>query len=593
MKKIGKSSAVSALFLLFFLSLSVAADSAEAQDLSINTSLSETKIFTGEQFTLTIQVESSGTHSMQLPELPDFDGARVISSNPSRSTSISIVNGRTTRTTSYTYTFIATNRGEYTVPSFNVMIDGQNYRTDSIRFEVVEKGNLSSESSQLPDIFVQVEVDEDQPVAGQQIVASVVLYFKQGIEVTSFQPAFGWRTDGFWKEELENVSQPRAESTIMNGVRYRKATLLRYALFPSRSGNMTLSEYGLTAGMRTQPNRNDPFGSFFGSGTNQRRVSLESEPLELAVRALPEREESVNMNAVGSFDIERSISTESVETGETFELKTTIKGTGNIPLTRRPEYNLPEQLEAFTPRESSDVERRGLTIRGERTFTQQLVTRTPGTLTIPAERVAVFDPSANRYQYKNLPELTIRVTPAPTFATASQQNNSVLQPVSGLAIWHTPATSRFYDSAWFWVFFALPFIALIVGWWRHRYIYKLLANSYFRRSELAIDTARSRLDKAKDELRENPNSKEVYNHVHKALSGYISDKLGLPEAGLGDQELIAKVESQSVNGQTLKSLRYLLDKCSTISFAPVGSKSDVEDDIEKAEILIKDLKKAL
>src|SRR5690625_7101908 len=79
-------------------------------------------------------------------------------------------------------------------------------------------------------------------MTGQQSVASIVLYFKQGMEVTSYQPTSGWRTDGFWKEELENIRQPQAESVILSGVRYRTATLLRYALFPTRSGELSLSE---------------------------------------------------------------------------------------------------------------------------------------------------------------------------------------------------------------------------------------------------------------------------------------------------------------------------------------------------------------
>lgn len=593
MRKIGNQPAAYFIFSFLLITFGFINEKGFGQDLSLNATLSETKIFTGEQFTLNIEVQSSGTHSMQLPELPDFAGARVISTNPSRSTSISIVNGRTSRTTSYIYTMIATEPGNYRVPSITVQIDGDPMQTSPINFEIVEKGNLSSGQSSYPDIFVQVEVDEGQPVTGQQVVASVVIYFKQGIEVTSFQPAFGWRTDGFWKEELQNVSQPQAESTILDGVRYRKATLLRYALFPSRSGTLTLSEYGLTVGMRTEPRRNDPFGSFFGAGTNHRRVSLESDPLELAIRALPEREESVNINAVGDFEVTRSVSSNAVEAGETFELKTRITGAGNIPLIRRPEYNLPEVLEAFTPRETSDVERRGLTIQGEKTFTQQLVTRTPGTIRIPAERVALFNPETRTYRYKTLPELSVDVTPAQTVVAGTSQSPHILQPVTGLAVWHNSGQAIYYRTAWFWILFALPFIALIAGWWRKRYIDRLLGDTAFRRAELAEQTARARLDTARQHLQSDENTKEIYNLVHKAVSGFISDKSGLPEAGFSDHDLIIKVEKQSVNGQTLKSLKYLLEKCNTISFAPAGTKSDIESDIEKAESLIKELKRAL
>lgn len=578
---------------LFFISILFNVRPAQGQDVTLDATLSETKIFTGEQFTLSIEVKSSGTHSMQLPQLPGFNGARIISSNPSRSTSISIVNGRTSRTTSYIYTLIATNTGSYTVPSIQVQIDGETMRTKPINFEVIEKGNLSSGESQMPDIFVQVEVDENQPVTGQQIVASIVLYFKQGIEVTSFQPAFGWKTDGFWKEELENISQPRAESAILSGQRYRKATLLRYALFPSRSGTMTLDEYGLTVGMRTQPSRNDPFGSFFGSGTNQRRVELRSEPLELSIQSLPEREASVDINAVGNVDIVRSLNKTEIETGETFELETRISGEGNIPLIRRPEFALPDQIEAFTPRETSSVERMGLTIRGEKIYTQQLVTRTPGTLTIPSERVAVFDPEAGRYRYHTLPSIELNVNPAPAAVADADRPGSILQPVTGLATWHPVQNRYIYQKTWFWIFFVLPVFALIAGYLRKRYIDRLMGDNQFRRAEFAGKVAAERMEKARTQLQEDNDVKELYNLIHKAISGFVSDKLGLPEAGLSDQELIQQIEQRSVNGQTLKNTKYILDKCKTISFAPAGTKDDIASDIEKADKLITDLKKAL
>ncbi|NBC27025.1 MAG: hypothetical protein GVY08_09200 [Bacteroidetes bacterium] len=593
MKKIGRISAVGIALTLLLLSPVLLHLDAAAQDLELNATLSETKVFTGEQFTISIEVQSSGSHSMQLPELPVIDGARIISSNPSRSTSISIINGRTTRTTSYIYTLIATETGNYQIPPIPVRIDNKTLQTNSVEFEVVEQGNLSDSNSSYPDIFIQVELDDETPFTGQQVIASIVLYFKQGIEVTSFQPSFGWRTDGFWKEELENISQPRAESTILDGVRYRKATLLRYALFPSRSGDMTLSAYGLSVGMRTRPDRNDPFGSFFGSGTNQRRVNLESDPLELTIASLPDQRESVDINAVGDFEISREISQMEIETGETVELKTTVTGAGNIPLLRHPEYDLPSVLETFTPRETSNVERRGLTIQGQKTFTQQLVTRTPGRLQIPSERVAVFNPETEQYSYVRLPEHTINVSSAPVTAASSSSGGRALTPVTGLAVWYSAATPAIYQQAWFWAFLVLPLLALIAGWWRKTYIDRLKGDHEFRRAELAEQTADERLKQAREDLRTDHEPKQVYNLVHKALTGYISDKTGLPEAGLSDNDLLTTVEHHSVNRQTLKSLKYLLDKCNTISFAPAGSDDAISSDIEKAETLINELKRVL
>ncbi|MEX2456873.1 MAG: BatD family protein [Balneolaceae bacterium] len=580
--------------LLLMILLGCFVNSAFSQDLTLETTVSDTKIFTGEQFSLSIQVKSSSSHNMALPALPDFNGARVLSPTPSRSTSVSIVNGQTTRTTTYTYSLIALDAGNYTIPSIDITVDDEVLQTDPIRIEVIEKGTLSDErDSQLPDIFVQVELNDENPVAGQQLIASIVLYFKENVEITSYQPAFGWRTDSFWKEEIENVTQPRAESTIKNGVRYRMVTLLRYGLFPSRSGELTLSEYELNAGIRSQARRNDPFGSFFGgAGTNQRRVTLESEPVTIQVRPLPEREESISMNAVGDFEVTRSVDKTQIVSGETIEIITTIEGEGNVPLIQRPEYNFPDGFDQFNPQESSDVERRGMNITGEKRFTELLVSRAPGNYQIPEERVAVFDPSANRYRYTTLSAIDFEVTPAPSQNVASSGSDVAVQPITGLAIWHNENTARFYHSAWFWIFLILPGIALLFSWRKKILIDKLLNDTAFRRYHTSYSTAQKRLDGAKTFL-EQDQPKQVYRELHKAITGFITDKLQLAEAGLTDQELITSIQAQSVNGEITKPLKSLLEKCNTISYAPAGSKKDIAEDIKKTEQLLEQLKQKL
>jgi hypothetical protein len=204
----------------------------------------------------------------------------------------------------------------------------------------------------------------------------------------------------------------------------------------------------------------------------------------------------------------------------------------------------------------------------------------------------VYDPESARYRYQTLPAINLTVNPAPTTAVADRPAG-VLQPVTGLAAWQTSQSTSLYQRAWFWVFLMLPVLALIVGRWRKHYIDRLMDDDHFRRSEFAEKLANERLEKARVKLNDGEDTRELYNQIHKAITGFVSDRLGLPEAGLSDSELLDQIEQNSVNGQTLKSTRYILDKCSTISFAPVGGKDDIESDIRKAEELIKDLKKTI
>lgn len=579
-------------YLLLVLTGILSASQVQAQEFSVDATVSENRIFIGEQFTVSVEVTGSSMRNVSLPQLPSIRGVGVLSSTPSRSTSISIVNGRTTTSTRYTFSLIAREQGNFTIPPITIEIDGETHSTNPIGIEIVERGNLSqSDGRQLPDIYLEVELDDINPVPGQQVVASIVLYFKQGVEITSFQPSAGWRTDGFWKEELQNIRQPQTESVIMHGVRYRKATLMRYALFPSRSGSLSLSEFPLSVGIRTQPSRNDPFGSFFGSGTNQRRVSVESEPLEITVRPLPAVQNAVSMNAVGDLRVERRLNVNEVEVGETIELITRIEGTGNIPLVRKPEFNFPEGLDFYTPQESSNVERRGLNIRGEKIFTELMVARAPGSFVIPEERVAIFDPANHRYRYVTLPALRFEAKPSSGTQIASANvNRGRLQPVSGLAVWSNTSTRPLHQTFLIWILLAIPVLALLIGYQQKHFRKKLSTDISFARSHRAAEKVKERLELARTAI-DNNKPKECYSVLHKAISGFITDKLSLPEAGLTDRELIQKVEEKGADPATIKSLRTMLNKCATITYAPVGNSDDQHTDADKTEKLISELKK--
>lgn len=566
---------------------------AAQQNFQLQATVSENKVFIGEQFNLHVEVSGSSMRDVSLPQLPDIDGIGILSSTPSRSSSISIVNGRTTTSTTYTYGLIARETGVFTIPPVTIEIDGEQFQTEAIEVEIIEKGQLSEDGRrQLPDIFLEVEVDQQNPVPGQQIVASIQLYFKQGIEVTSFQPNAGWRTDGFWKEELQNIRQPQAESVILDGVRYRTATLMRYALFPTRSGELTLSGFPLNVGVRTQ-SRDDPFGSFFGSLGSQRRVTLESEPLTIDVRNLPNAPNGISINAVGEMTVERVLTDNDVSVGETIELTTRISGEGNIPLVRKPEYNFPDNLEQYTPQESSNIERRGLTIRGEKIFTELLSPRAPGNYEIPTEQIAVYDPENGNYEYISLPALQISVSPGSSSQNIISSAEGVqIQPVTGLAVWSKSDYTSVFKKGWFWLLLIIPFAALGVAIRKRQLLLKLTTDKQFARAHRAEQVAKDRLSSARAIVDEG-DAKQIYNILHKALFGYLTDKFGLPEAGMSDEELLNHVKSTDINEMHQTQIKKILEKCATISFAPSGDRTDYRSDIIKTEKLITELNEQL
>jgi hypothetical protein len=592
MRETGKISLVTFFAFLGFLAGYTSA--AHSQDFTLEASLSENQVFVGEQFALTIEVKGSSLRSIDLPVMPQIDGIRILNATPSRGQSVSIVNGQTTMVTSYTYTLIGQDTGTFRIPPILISIDGEEQLTSALQVEVLPQRSLQRDPGQrLPDIFAEIELNDESPIVGQQLIASLVIYFKTGIEVTSYQPASGWRTDGFWKEQLENIEQPQAETVIMGDVRYRKATLLRFALFPSRSGDLTLSPFELNLGIRSRPQRNDPFGSVFGGlGTNQRRVTLETEEILLPIRRIEAPETGESIGAVGDFNITRRASVTQAYIGESIDVTTTISGEGNLPLISKPSYTFPENFEIYSPQEETDISRRGTTISGTRTFRDRVVPRTAGIFSIPEKLIAVFNPDNHRYNYITLPAIEIEVIrdPAATVADAGQNVN--LQLMTGLAVWQQSGRQNILNSNWIWIGFLIPLIALAIAWRQKKHVIRLQTDESFARAHHAWDRVEELLLKAESNVAED-NSKEVYNLLHKVITGYITDRTGLPEAGMSDSEIIDVTSKRVKNDNLIQDLKKILNKCANISYAPVESTEDIETDINRTRTLLKQLRAAL
>ncbi|MEX0724246.1 MAG: BatD family protein [Gracilimonas sp.] len=576
MTKIGK---LSQFFLLLCLGFTCFT-TAYAQEIQIEATLTETNIFAGEQVRLDVNVSGSSMGSVQQPELPEFDGLRWLRGNTSRGTKYALINGKPSVTYTFGYTLIAKAAGNYTIPPIEVEIDGETYRADPISFKVLDPATVDSgEAERSPDIYVRIEPNTENPVVGQQIVADVVLYFKNGVEVSSYQPTPGWKAEGFWKEELEYPQRAQTSSTIVNGVRYQKARLIQYALFPTKSGELTLSPFEINLSVRSRRGSSDPFGF----GMNQERMNIQSIPVTLNVQSLPTLEGAQFIGAVGDFEINRTVSNSNALVGESIEIITQITGTGNVPLVNKPAYELPEALEKYNPQETSAIDRTNRQISGTRTFTDIVIARNEDSYTIPEMKVAYFNPDRREYVIETLPELSFNVERDPD-ATVITQNDLQfnVKPITGLAQWTSASGVPLHQRSLVWIMIFFPILLTAGAFAFKKYHDRMSTDTAFARSRTAADKAAKTLAEA-DQTQD---IKKGYYLIEKALVQYITDKLNLPPAGLSPTLIISEV-GKIADTETTSELRRLLSKCETIAYAPNATQQALQTDINKTRELIK------
>ena len=599
MRKTGNMKFASRFFLfslLLFLPLFALSPTVTAQSVDVSASVNQRSVFQGERIVYTIRV-SGDFNDLSEPELPQLRGLQFGQTRPSvsRSQSISIINGEFQKTITFDYSYpISTpTEGRFTIPAANLTIDGKQVSTNSITVTVRARDTSADQpGDEQPDIFVQLELSNKNPVVGEEIVAKVVLYFRENIEILSYQPQSGWKAEGFWKEVLDDGRQPRAVSSMKNGIRYREASLIEYALFPTKSGELTISPFEISTTVRYERRRRDSFSSFFsGFGSNQRNVDLQTEPVTIEAVALENPPDAQFISAVGDFDISRSISQQEMLVGESLELVTTIKGRGNVPLISKPDYQKPDGFEIYNPKESSEVNRKNGHIVGEYTFTDIMIPRTPGSFTIPKIILSSYNPDRKRFEKTTLPSYTVTVKPDPNRQIASGDKTLLnVKPVLGLVSWEKDQSGYIWNTTWFPIIALLPFLITAGAYARKRYLDKLHGDEQFARSTKADAVAKERIEQAQSTGKEH--LKDAYGFLHKALAGYISDKLYLPASGLSDKEYVEAV-ADKLTQQQKNQLKRILTTASTIQFAPNPGNEAFQKDLEETEQLIKELKKAL
>ena len=233
-------------------------------------------------------------------------------------------------------------------------------------------------------------------------------------------------------EDLERRSFQRRV-----GNRTWLVTELRYAIYPQKSGRLTIPAIGFTA-REVQPGR-----SLLGARLG-RRLRLASEPIELEVKPvpasfsgevwLPARELTLTENW--------SINPESLNTGDSTTRTLTLvarglQGSQLPPLSSvQGSLNIPE-LRFYPDQESIDQTELSDGLQGQRIQSEALVARSGGSWQLPEIRVPWWNTETDSLQYAILPARNVSVaTPAPLDAASPNQPTTELSGAPAtLPVW--------------------------------------------------------------------------------------------------------------------------------------------------------------
>ena len=533
--------------------------------------------------------------------------------------STSIVNGKRTSTHQETYTYIvqALSEGTFTLPAATATVGKENCSTGEFTIEVVS-GEKRAQSAADPnagnaaaaattdqsasasvasgDIFLRLSVSKTQVVKGEPLTATLKLYTR--VDVTGFEEVHFPTFNGFWSKETESAQNVQFERENVGGTIYNAAVLRRYMLIPQRTGSVTIDPAEMVCQIRVLGDSGPRsfFDSFFDSYQTLRR-RLKTDPVKIQVKPLPEGAPASFAGGVGDFKMNAVVSKQGLKAHEAASLVVTITGRGNISMLEAPRISFPPDFEVYDLKSTEKISADGTS--GTKTFEFPFIPRSHGDFTIEPIRYSYYDIAKGRYVTLSSEPLSISVergeeVDAGGVVVPGVARQGVRNLAEDIRFIHTGAAGLRKEGAFFagsllyWLLLAAIALVTLLLAFLFRAAAARRRDVVGMRNRRANKMARTRLHQAGDYLKRNLNS-AYYEELHKAVLGYVSDKLTIPAADLSKERIAEAFAERGVESSLSDRLLHILDACEFARYAPDTEQAEREELYNEALSVISEL----
>jgi hypothetical protein len=592
--------------LLVFIFFTVFAGS--AQDIEL-TGTVKPEVVVGETFALTYTFNGQG-QQFKGPALNNF--SLLSGPNTSTTSSIRSVNGRTSMSIVYTYSYLlqAVQEGTFEIPKASVTADHKVYQSNTLRIKVVRNANGGQAQGQTPgqnnspgskgtqqnsgtpqvgsnDVFLKAFISNPNPMQGEGIIITYKIFTKVPIQQIQISKISSF--PGFWSQSLskENEKFTQYNQTI-DGQQYVVADIRKLALFPLKSGKLVVEplEVECVAQIKRQSKQRtgDPFfddffnDPFFNNSMASVEKSLKSNPLIINVRPLPPTDKPADFSgAVGNFTFKTDIDKPHLNANEPINLKCTVAGEGNIQLIDKMNVTFPPDFDSYDPKITSDIKTTANGVSGSQTFEYLVIPRKPGKFSIKPITFSYYDLTKKKYVSLSSPAYDIQVdkgTGEQSVVTYAGQGKEDIKYIGSDIhfIKNQPLDlhltgSLFFGSLPFYLLLLIPallFIVLIILWKKQMARH---SNAVLMRNRKATKVAKKRLRTAHESMKAN-NEAAFYEDISQALWGYLSDKFSIPLAELSMDSVSQALVNKNVREEIIDQFKSTLINTEFARFAP-------------------------
>jgi tetratricopeptide (TPR) repeat protein len=560
-----------------------------------------------EQFNVTFVIEGENSPS-DFEWSPGDDFKLVWGPQKGTSTSISIVNGKRTRSSQTTYTYILMPKatGTFTLPAATATVKGNKISSGRSRLEVVSNGATSSGGGQSSssrssggsqqqsqsqtatgevsgsDLFLRLGLNRNSVVVGEPVTATLKLY--QRVSISGFEDVKFPTFNGFWSQEVFAPTNIEFHRETIDDKIYNAAVLRRWVLIPQQSGDITIdpAELVCQVTVRAQSGPRSVFDSFFDDDVRTLRKRILSPRQTVHVSALPAGAPASYGGGVGQFSLSTRLGKDSLAAHDAASLLVTVSGKGNVSLLEAPKLSFPPDFDVYDVKVTENTDKSTGKTSGSKTFEYPFIPRSPGEFTIPPVVYSYYDVGSHKYVTLTGEPLTVKVGRGNAPETVQAAEGTALPGVVRKDVRNlgsdiryiatrTPSWSEagsfFCFSPLFWGLLALLLLLFSALYFILRGAAARKADVAATRNRGAVKMARRRLSQAGDFLQKDLHT-AFYEELHKALLGYVSDKLAMDMSDMSREHISEALLASGVSGDHVAGLTELLDACEYARYSP-------------------------
>lgn len=522
------------------------------------------------------------------------------------SSSIQIINGKrsSSHQTTFTYILIPKATGTFQLPVATALLSGDRISSTQASIQVVSDGASSSQSSgqnggkssgggqtsstgsgeiSSNDLFMRLSLSRTEVVIGEPITATLKIY--QRANVVGFENAKFPTFNGFWSQETYVPNNIEFKRESLDDKIYNTAVLRTYVLIPQQSGTITIdpAELVCLVNIRTAPSTsNSLFDSFFQDEYRTIRKRVTTPAVKVKVNPLPAGQPASFGGGVGNFGISARLTTDNLKTHDAASLVITVSGRGNVALLEEPKVNFPPDFEVYDTKTTENTDKSNGGTSGSKSFEYPFIPRSHGDFTIDPVEYSYYDVNAGKYVTLRTEPLHVKVakgkggdsTPVTT-VNSGVERKDVKSLADDIRFIFTGkpglsgSGSFFVGSVFFWILLALMILGATSVYLAFRKVAAMRADVAGTKNRRATKMAQKRLKLAGEYLDKNLYT-AFYEELHKALIGFVSDKLNMDMSEISKDNIASALTEGGVSEEQTKAFTDLLDACEFARYSPDG-----------------------